>query len=377
MAVTPESLPAATTATVRPVHGFHIPSLDGLRAASIALVFIAHGGLPGLPLPPVPGGFGVTVFFFLSGFLITTLMRMEQEKNGRVSLKKFYLRRSLRILPPFYLVLAAAWVANLAFGLSDTIEPAAVLAQSLHYTNYWIIEHNFDGLPFGTGVYWSLAVEEHFYLLFPLIFILIARTGASAGKMASCLLAACGAILAWRLYLASNLDLSAPLDVARLELASDTRFDSLLFGCALAIYGNPSLDRSRFSEQTWKYVLFPLGIAGLLASFLIRDEFVRGTWRYTLQGVSLIPIFVCAVRYPDWLVNRPLNLRPVAFLGTLSYSIYLIHQTVIGVMGKTLSGSTANGAAGLFNIAICIGIAWLIYEAVEKPCARLRRRLHA
>jgi peptidoglycan/LPS O-acetylase OafA/YrhL len=74
----------------------HIPSLDGLRALSFLIVFLAHSGVSG-----VPGGFGVTVFFYLSGFLITTLMRVEQENTGRVNLRHFYLRRALRILPPF------------------------------------------------------------------------------------------------------------------------------------------------------------------------------------------------------------------------------------------------------------------------------------
>src|SRR5579862_3542962 len=78
---------------------FHIPSLDGLRAISFFIVFAAHAGLDRI----VPGGFGVTVFFFLSGYLITTLMRMETDKSARVNLKNFYLRRALRILPPFYI----------------------------------------------------------------------------------------------------------------------------------------------------------------------------------------------------------------------------------------------------------------------------------
>jgi len=79
----------------------HIPSLDGLRAVSFLLVFVGHAGLDRF----VPGGLGVTIFFFLSGFLITTLMRNEYERTGGVNLRHFWLRRALRILPPFYLVL--------------------------------------------------------------------------------------------------------------------------------------------------------------------------------------------------------------------------------------------------------------------------------
>src|SRR5258708_20144236 len=83
-------------ATVTKRAPFHIPSLDGLRAISFFIVFVSHAGIDA-----VPGGFGVTVFFFLSGYLITTLMRLEAGKTGNVSLRSFYLRRAFRILPPF------------------------------------------------------------------------------------------------------------------------------------------------------------------------------------------------------------------------------------------------------------------------------------
>jgi peptidoglycan/LPS O-acetylase OafA/YrhL len=356
--------------------GFHIPSLDGLRALSFMLVFVGHGGAPSLGLP-VPGGLGVTIFFFLSGFLITTLLRVEHEKTGSVSLWNFYLRRSLRILPPFYLVLVAAWAASLIWGLSDSIDPRGVLAQALHYVNYWAIEHTYDGLPVGTSVYWSLAVEEHFYLLFPLVFMLLTRARAAPATQAVILLVVCAVLLAWRIFLVSTLDMSVPTNYLRLEIATDTRFDAILLGCVLAVYGNPSLDASRFNDRTWKYVLLPLGIAGLTVSLLVRDDFFRMTLRHTLQGISLIPVFVCAVRYPDLLINRPLNLRPVAFIGTLSYSLYLVHQVVIAVVNRELPAAVGEGLRGAITLGICIAIAWSIYLAVERPCAQLRRNLRA
>src|ERR1700733_14513831 len=104
---------------MRPTNdALHLPSLDGIRAVSFLLVFAAHAGLGDV----IPGGFGVTVFFFLSGYLITTLLRIEHDATGTVSLRQFYLRRALRILPPFYLVLAlaalAAWLGVIAGGLS-------------------------------------------------------------------------------------------------------------------------------------------------------------------------------------------------------------------------------------------------------------------
>lgn len=140
---------------------FHIPSLDGLRAVAIMIVFLSHAGLSHV----VPGLFGVTIFFFLSGYLITTLLRMECERDGGANLRQFFLRRTLRILPPFYLVLGAiALLGSIGF-LSGSWQPEALAAQALFAANYWEI---FGGVqPPGTEVLWSLAVEEHFYLVFP------------------------------------------------------------------------------------------------------------------------------------------------------------------------------------------------------------------
>src|SRR4029077_21192748 len=147
----------------------HIPSLDGLRALSFLIVFLAHAGLDRV----VPGGFGVTVFFFLSGYLITTLMRIEAERTGKVSLKNFYLRRALRILPPFYIVFVAATIFGEIGFLRGDVRPRLlpVALQAMHLSNYWIAAKGWSGIATGTGVYWSLAVEEHFYLLFPAIFL--------------------------------------------------------------------------------------------------------------------------------------------------------------------------------------------------------------
>ena len=125
----------------------HIPSLDGLRAASFFIVFAAHAGLDAV----VPGAFGVTVFFFLSGYLITTLMRVEAAETGRVSLANFYLRRALRILPPFYIVLLAATALAAAGLVGGDLQPMAVASQVLHFSNYWIAAHGWSGSRDGHG----------------------------------------------------------------------------------------------------------------------------------------------------------------------------------------------------------------------------------
>jgi peptidoglycan/LPS O-acetylase OafA/YrhL len=355
-------------AAQRPKAGtaFKIPSLDGIRAVAFGIVFAAHSGLDEV----VPGGFGVTVFFFLSGYLITTLLRREQERHGRISLKAFYLRRVLRILPPFYVVLTLAVLLSLADWIPREITFDAVLAQALHYANYFIVFRGYEGFAAGTGVYWSLAVEEHFYLVFPWLFLLLSRTSLRPSGKAVVLIALCAFTLLWRVVLVFAFEAGT----VRTNVATDTRVDSLLFGCALALYENPALDSSALSESIWKRVMFPLGVIGLFASLLIRTPEFRETFRYSLQGMSLIPVFVCAIRYPTWFPMRFLSLGPVAYLGLLSYSLYLVHQIVLQTFHHSLPGVPGVPRA-LLSFAISVGFAWLLYKLVEAPCARLRRRL--
>jgi len=349
---------------------FEIPSLDGLRAVSFLIVFSAHAGLDRV----VPGGFGVTIFFFLSGFLITTLMRVEAELTGGVNLKHFYLRRVLRIFPPFYLVLVSATgLAAIGFirGPVD-LRPMAVFSQFVHFSNYWIAKHGWGGIAPGTGVYWSVAVEEHFYLVFPAVFMTLSRLQFTGEQKAWRFAAVCAAVLAWRCVLV--LLLHAPLD--RTYLCTDTRFDSLAFGCALAVWHNPALDPLSGGSRgrlLWTRILLPAGLVLLLTTFLVRGPVFRETLRYTLQGIGLVPVFVSAVRWPEWLPFRLLNWRPVRFVGTLSYSLYLLHQIVLGAIAQHLLLGGLSRA--VMALGISLALAALIYRFVEKPCARLRRRI--
>jgi peptidoglycan/LPS O-acetylase OafA/YrhL len=346
--------------------GFYIPSLDGIRAAAVMLVFLAHAGLN----ERVPGNFGVTVFFFLSGFLITTLLRLEFDKTGRISLRAFYLRRTLRILPPMYLVLGLASALVLVGALEGSLQLDAVLAQVFHLSNYYVIYDGWwDGRAPGTWIYWSLAVEEHFYLLFPLFYLLLRRFLPARRHQMLVLLGICAAVLAWRCGLVFLLHAWKE----RTYLATDTRVDSILFGCILAICGNPVLDRARAPGRWWTLFWLPLGVAGLLASFVIRDPRFQETFRYTLQGLALFPVFVVAIAYHDWAVFRVLNIGWVKFLGVLSYSLYLVHPTILfGLAQWTAWHPVARGALAL-GLSVLVSAA--ICHFVEKPCARLRKRL--
>jgi peptidoglycan/LPS O-acetylase OafA/YrhL len=303
------------------------------------------------------------------GFLITTLLRLEQEQHGAIRLREFYLRRALRIWPPFYTILLLAALGTAVGLVVGRLLPAPLLAQALHFNNYWTIFRGTDGIPLGAGVYWSLAIEEHFYLLFPWVFRALHRGFHEARPRALVLWGLCAIILAWRCALVFGL--RVPED--RTYMGSDTRFDSILFGCALALWRNPVLDASAFAERTWKRVLFPAALALLAFTFLYRSPGFRETFRYTLQGIGLVPVFVVAIRHPDWGPMRLLNTRPMRFIGVLSYSLYLLHHVVLGVFHlRTALHPMAQGALAL---GVCVAVAWAIHAVIEKPAARLRRRL--
>jgi len=345
-----------------------IPSLDGLRAASFFLVFLGHAAMPFLPIA-IPAGFGVTVFFFLSGYLITTLLRLEVEQHGRINFKHFYLRRLLRIWPPFYLVLAVACALALSGVLGGEFELPSVAAQALHYCNYWLIEHTAKGMPPGTVVYWSLAVEEHFYLVFPALYAFLVRARLTGRQQRTVFLALCAAVLAWRLVLIYFLGAS----FERTYLASDTRFDSMLFGCSLAVCGNPALDLPKKDRPGLADIaFFVAGIAALLGSFMYRGEVFRETFRYTVQGLALYPIFVTTVRFPKWGPNRLLNLRFMKYLGSISYSLYLVHHMVLIVVERYALRPDITGPLALF---VAIAISSAIWFTIERPFATLRKRL--
>jgi peptidoglycan/LPS O-acetylase OafA/YrhL len=345
----------------------HIPSLDGLRAFAIAVVFVAHAGLSRF----IPGHFGVTVFFFLSGFLITTLLRIEFEKTGAVSIRNFYLRRVLRIFPPFYLVLLLATALTVAGPLGGPpLSLEGLGAQVFYLTNYWVVAQGWwAGHAPGTWIFWSLAVEEHFYLFFPLLYLLLLRLVPSRRRQALVLLGLCALVLAWRCVLVFHFHTIKE----RTYIATDTRIDSILFGCVLAVLANPVLDRPRFSDDWWKFIALPFSVLALLLSLAIRDPWFQQSVAYTIQGVALAPVFVVAIRFPGWLAFAVLNWGWVRFLGVLSYSLYLLHTTVLfGVDRYLPAPELAQGVAGgLVSVGLAVGI----YYAVEKPAARLRRRL--
>jgi peptidoglycan/LPS O-acetylase OafA/YrhL len=342
-----------------------IPSLDGVRAAAVALVFFAHGGLENV----VPGGLGVTVFFVLSGYLITTLMRIEHASSGRIDYRAFYARRLLRLMPPLFIVVAVTALLA-AFSVVDGSFTAGGLASALFYAgNYHVIWNDFNGMPAGIGVVWSLAIEEHYYLLFPPLAALLLRRGR-VGLSVGVLAALCALVLAWRCWLVAR---GAP--TAHLTMATDTRVDAILVGCLLALWRNPWLDRAASAPRRYDWAIAAVSVAVLAGSLLLRDEVFRLTARYSVQSVAIAALLYLAVARADRLPFRWLNARPLVYIGTISYTIYLSHHVILLGLARHWPQLNEFWLMG-FGAALTLAVAAAMRRWVEGPCARLRRRLH-
>jgi peptidoglycan/LPS O-acetylase OafA/YrhL len=218
---------------------------------------------------------------------------------------------------------------------------------------------------------WSLAVEEHFYLLFPLALGLLYRH-FDARRTAGILLAVCGLVLLWRAYLVFGAGYGQPYTY----VATDTRLDSLLYGCILGVWRNPAIDRSEPTPD--KRVWLPLlagSIGLLLFTFLYRSGSFREVFRYSLQGVALFPLFFCAVRCHHWPAFAWLESRPMRAMGLISYTFYLVHVPCLELLKKYVDlGRWPRMALG-FLLTVAVSAA--MYFFVERRMAALRRRLHA
>ena len=339
----------------------YMPELDGLRAVSVTLVVASH-----LLTPFIPGLFGVTVFFFISGYLITGQLLAELDQSGRINLPAFWLRRVLRLYPALIVaVLAGVGLVTALGGTVASGDVAAALFYAVNLREYvQILPEPLPGVPHPFSVLWSLAVEEHFYLLFPPLVWLLARRRAGFTAALAGLAVACAA---WQVHMA-GICAAGGCTMLRIEHGTDTRFDSIAFGAILAAcLASPMHDavlrllRSR--------VFAGLGCALLVAALLVRDEWFRQTVRFSAQGVGLFFV-VGAVRFAPWATEarRMLSLPALVLLGRWSYSLYLWHWIVLAG-----AAAVAPGAGGIVLLAASFAAAALSYYAVEQPMLRVRR----
>ncbi len=346
-----------------------IPSLDGLRAISVLIVVLGHSGLQAI----VPGGLGVTIFFFLSGYLISTLMLEEHDRTGGINILHFYARRVFRLMPPLIVTLAVAYALTYYGLLAGGITGKGLAAQLLYFANYYgLFFDRGNTVPDGTGILWSLAVEEHFYIFYPLLMTLLLGVAVRLRMIAVLLGGLCIAILAWRFYLAHTPDFFSD----RTYYSSDTRINSIVYGCILALVMNPARRQNQprpMSLAEWALLAAAGGV--LLLTLLYRDPVFHETARYSLQGLALMPIFYFAIRFSDNQPFRFLNTRWAITLGVYSYTIYLIHYVIIRAIDKDIPFIGARPYI-LFPVALLISIAYsaAVGRTVEPYFKRLRHK---
>jgi peptidoglycan/LPS O-acetylase OafA/YrhL len=350
-----DSLPPALSAGL---HSNHLPGIDGLRAAAALLVVFYHYGYTWCP-----GGLGVLAFFVLSGFLITWLLIKEEERFGKICLKFFYIRRSLRIFPAFY-AFWFLWAGALYLFNKKIIVPQAI-ASFFYLNNYY---QALFGDP-GTGLShtWSLGIEEQFYLLWPVTFLLLKRTPARIGFLAAAIVA----VWLYRIVLVLGLN----RDQGYIYEALDTRGDHLLIGCLLAM-----VLRNGMMVSTWRVACatrwLPFVTIGLLTlSSAFADT---STMRYRdLIGFAIDPVLVAVLitqclAFEHGGLGAILNWPGVQYLGTISYSIYLYQQVVIGPVRKWAAGWLWLSLPVV--LLAVIAAASVSYWIVERPFLKLKGR---
>jgi len=340
------------------------PSLDGLRAVALGAVLVVHG------LPSVlPGGFlGVDLFFVLSGFLITSLLLAEVEAAGRADLGAFWLRRARRLLPA--LVLVVAVTVGTARWLLPAQDPAALRADGVAALTYWA---NWRMILRGGGDYftrtadasplqhtWSLAIEEQFYLLWPLLLLLALRAARPRVAIAAVSLAgaAASAVAAALLY--------DPARTDRVYFGTDTRAGALLVGCALAA-ALPALSRRPRGVQA-------AGLAGAI-TFAACCRFATGHQPWLLRGGLLVPAVAAAAvlaslsMAPRSTVARILSASPLTAVGKISYGGYLWHWPLFAVLDSARTGLHGLPLFAL-RAAATLSAAALSFALLERPIRR-------
>ncbi len=358
-----------------------LPSLDGWRAVSIALVLLAHSsytsGFPEVFHHGAAGGLGVRLFFIISGFLITCLLLQEQMKHGTISLKHFYVRRALRILPVYFFYLLVLG------GLTRYSQPVTAWLANLTFTT------NFFPTPWFTGHLWSLGVEEQFYLLWP--WFLVAVLGRPGSRSTLLKIIAVPLLLA---PVVRMMDYKHWYPESAGFLFQDfsffARFDSLAFGCLAAVFfvhSRPVLEA--FYQKNTRLIagggMTLLFVPTLLKSLHMGQDF-QAAGTYSLQALGFSLLLLQSIFHPDRGLYRFLNWKWVSHIGVLSYSIY-IWQQLFCVPDDPLSLFYRGGLAGpafgpkdawWVSFPGCILAALLAahasYYLLEKPLLGLRAR---
>ena len=338
-----------------PFHLGHRPELDGMRGIAILLVLLHHAGIPS-----VHGGhIGVDIFFVLSGFLITALLWQEYEKYGRISLKNFYVRRLIRLTPALLLLLGSFGIYTLATKSGPALVKSgqAIFYSALYLSDFALA---FDFAVLGSLEHtWSLAIEEHFYLLFPIALVLLIGKKWSRRAIFTLFGLLIVVIAVHRAFLWGP----SSAEVNRVFYGFDTRADGLLVGCMLGLIAS----WGRLPSIRWFQAL-----PGVLALFFA-VLFVSWDSPYYAYGLPVINLsaalvldFVLASRVA-WLNNKAL-----VWVGTISYGLYLWHNLIFILVRERLTESP--WGILILGSVVSIACAAMSYYLLEKPCLKLKNR---
>ncbi|MGH3249414.1 MAG: acyltransferase family protein [Trebonia sp.] len=351
--------PARPTSGRKP----HLPALDGLRGVAILGVLLFHAA-------HLAGGFlGVDLFFVLSGYLITDLLLREIVATGTLSLVAFWGRRIRRLLPALAVMLTGVtllvWLAGPPDLVRTTLSDGPwvqadlvnwhLLAESASYWDRFGPDRVFEHL-------WSIAVEEQFYLVWPVLLLIIARWGRRVERTVAVV---AGLISAVSLVL--MVTLMNPADPTRVYTGTDTRAFSLLLGALVAT--GPVREALARVAGRWAGAVSALLAVGIGAAWVLVDG-VDSLWLY--RGGLLAHSLACAllvglcVRAPQSLVAKALAWRPLRWLGLISYSLYLWHWPVIVLLAAQRTG-LGGWSQAVVVCAVSIGLATLSKYLVEDP----------
>lgn len=351
---------AAASAPLLP----HLSALDGLRALAVLAVMAYHAGFAGMP-----GGFlGVEVFFVISGFLITSLLLGEHAAHGRIDLRRFWLRRARRLLPALFLVIATVLAVGVLFLPNEVARLRAEGLAAAGYVLNWreiVAEVSYFetiGRPSLLRHLWSLSVEEQFYVVWPLLFVLLLRWG----RRAALALTLGGALASTLLMVAL---FNPELDPTRVYYGTDTRCAGFLIGAALAylLRGRLTAEPGRpapLADTAW--------MAGVAVLAVICWRWTDSTWVLFHGGFAVVALITAGVIgaavHPGARLARLLLGRGVLrWLGTRSYAVYLWHWPVFMLTRPHIDVPFDGLALAALRLAATVVLAELSYRLVEQP----------
>ena len=355
----------------------YLPSIDSLRALAVLAVIIYH-----VDVNYLPGGFlGVDLFFVLSGYLISSLIIKEYKKTGSVNLYNFYIRRARRLLPAVYFMITVGLVVMVLFNevLLRKSHLDAIFGY-IYSSNWWYIFHKLDYFDsFGAQSpfkhLWSLAIEEQFYMIFPLLFLLVNRKKKSKDGTyklnKNFLYVVLGLII---VSLIAHIILFDINNISRIYFGTDTRAFSLLVGVVGAIlYPIERLHAKVTLQQNMIYSVVSLvSIATLITVMIYTSEY--NTWLYR-GGFLLVAVLglivIISSGKQHTLMSRLLSFKPVVFIGKISYSLYLWHFLVLVLTTPVSEIGNPNIYFVILRVILTFVVAIVSYVFVETPIRKL------